>query len=197
LKEICLQHGIKRDGEQARSQWENDLMKEEEKYILTFHPHLQAEIIISGMPGQSSSAYSWRETAMTYGMYERPFTKMPFTYRFDSKIIVIEMAGKYSLDEIRQAIHNLFADPECPTNASLIINLTDSESIINRSPEEIKKIANVIVSISERFNCRIALVAPKDLPYDMKRMTSVGSSEKGIESEVFRTIAEAQKWLLP
>ena len=48
-KEIRLQRGIDRDGEQARSQWENDWMKEEEKYVLICNPHLHAERIISGM----------------------------------------------------------------------------------------------------------------------------------------------------
>lgn len=49
-KEIRLQRGIERDGEQARSQWEGDWMKEEEKYILACNPHLLAERIIDGMP---------------------------------------------------------------------------------------------------------------------------------------------------
>jgi uridine kinase len=49
-KEIRLQRGVERDGEQARSQWEDDWMKEEEKYLLTCKPHLHAERIISGMP---------------------------------------------------------------------------------------------------------------------------------------------------
>jgi uridine kinase len=48
-KEIRLQRGIERDGEQARSQWEDDWMKEEERYVLTHHPHLQADKIILGM----------------------------------------------------------------------------------------------------------------------------------------------------
>ena len=121
---------------------------------------------------------------------------MPVTYRFDSKINVIEMAGEYSLDDIRQAIHNMFADHECPTDAYLMINLTESQSINTRSPEDVKIIANVIASLGERFNFRMALVAPKDLPYGLMRMSSVGSAEKGIDSEVFRTVAEARKWLL-
>jgi uridine kinase len=49
-KEIRLQRGIERDGEQARSQWEDDWMKEEEKYILACSPHIHAGKIINGMP---------------------------------------------------------------------------------------------------------------------------------------------------
>jgi uridine kinase len=49
-KEIRLQRGIVRDGEQARSQWEDDWMKEEERYVHACSPHLHAERIIQGMP---------------------------------------------------------------------------------------------------------------------------------------------------
>jgi uridine kinase len=49
-KEIRLQRGIERDGEHARSQWEDDWMKEEERYILTCSPQLHAEKIIYGIP---------------------------------------------------------------------------------------------------------------------------------------------------
>jgi uridine kinase len=47
-KEIRLHRGIERDGEQARSQWEDDWMKEEEKYIDACHPQLLADKIMYG-----------------------------------------------------------------------------------------------------------------------------------------------------
>ncbi len=49
-KEIRLQRGIERDGEQARLQWEDDWMKEEDRYVSTCSPYLHAEIIVDGMP---------------------------------------------------------------------------------------------------------------------------------------------------
>ena len=49
-KEIRLRRGIERDGEQARSQWENDWMREEERYVLSCNPHQRAERIILGIP---------------------------------------------------------------------------------------------------------------------------------------------------
>ena len=49
-KEIRLQRGIERDGEQARSLWEENWMKEEEKYVSTCNPRLHADRIINGMP---------------------------------------------------------------------------------------------------------------------------------------------------
>jgi uridine kinase len=49
-RDVRLQRGLERDGEQARSQWEDDWMKEEDRYIASHKPHLQAHKIIQGMP---------------------------------------------------------------------------------------------------------------------------------------------------
>jgi uridine kinase len=49
-REIRLKRGLERDGEQARSRWEDEWMKEEDRYVATYHPHLQAHKIIQGMP---------------------------------------------------------------------------------------------------------------------------------------------------
>jgi uridine kinase len=49
-RDIRLQRGLERDGEHARSQWEIDWMKEEDRYIASHNPHLQAHKIIQGCP---------------------------------------------------------------------------------------------------------------------------------------------------
>ena len=118
------------------------------------------------------------------------------TYRFDSNIVVIEMVGEYSMDDLRATILNSLADSECPANSFLLINAGESRSIYNRSSENLKTMARFVASLGKRFNNRIALVAQDDLPYGLMRMSSVGSEERGIESEVFRTFTEARKWLL-
>jgi len=48
-RDIRLKRGLERDGEHARSQWEDDWMKEEDRYIVSYNPHLQAHKIIQGM----------------------------------------------------------------------------------------------------------------------------------------------------
>ena len=49
-RDLRLKRGLERDGENARSQWEDDWMNEEDIYIAKFNPHLQAHKIIQGMP---------------------------------------------------------------------------------------------------------------------------------------------------
>jgi len=121
---------------------------------------------------------------------------MPVNYRYDSNIVVIEMIGEYSMDNIRTAILNAFADSHCPNEPFLLINLVESLSIYHRSSEDVKNMAGFVASMGKRFNNRIALVAANDLPYGLARMSSIGSEEQGIKSGVFRTFAEARQWIL-
>jgi hypothetical protein len=121
---------------------------------------------------------------------------MPVQYSFESTIILIEAIGEYSKDDLRTVILNSMNDPLHKDNFSLLIDLTQSLSIYKRSSEEINEMASFVSSLAEHFNKRIALVSPQDLPYGMMRMSTAGSGEIGITSGVFRTLAEARKWLL-
>jgi hypothetical protein len=127
---------------------------------------------------------------------EKGSISMPVTYRYDCDIVVVEMVGEYSMDDLRKAILNSLAEPQCPANSVLMISLVGSQSIYTRSAEEVKTVAQFIASIGNSFHNRIALVAEADLPYGLLRMGSVGSEERGIASNVFRSMAEAREWLL-
>jgi hypothetical protein len=121
---------------------------------------------------------------------------MPVHYRFDSNIVVLEMVGAYSMDELRTVILNALADSSRPPNSFLLIDLTGSRSIYDRSAEEVTTMAGFVATLARQFNNRLALVAAEDLPYGLMRMSSVGSEERGIKAEVFRTAAEARNWLM-
>ena len=49
-RDLRLQRGQARDGEQAALQWEEDWMKEEDRYIGAQRPHLNVRKSILGMP---------------------------------------------------------------------------------------------------------------------------------------------------
>lgn len=120
---------------------------------------------------------------------------MPITYRFDSNMVIIEMAGEYSMADIQSAILNSLDDSNCPANPAILVDLTQSQSIYKRSSEDVKSMARSLVSLGKRFNNRVALVAPNDLQYGLMRMGSVFSEEQGMRAEIFRTFADARKWL--
>jgi hypothetical protein len=121
---------------------------------------------------------------------------MPVTYRFDATIVIITLSGEYSMEDIRTTILSALADAQCPTSPCILMDLSESRSIYNRSKEDVKVLSHSLASLAARFNNRIALVAPDDLPYGLMRMGSVFSAEAGFEPEVFRTYAEARTWIL-
>ena len=121
---------------------------------------------------------------------------MPVTYRFDSNIIVVEMAGKYSMNDLRTVILNSLTGTQISVKPLLLFNFGESRSIFIRSSEEINTMANFISTLTNRFSNRLAFVSAYDLPYGLMRFVSVKSAACGIEAEVFRTYEEARRWLL-
>lgn len=119
---------------------------------------------------------------------------MPVSYRFDSGIIVIEMIGEYPLDDIRKAVLDSLSDPACPANPRLIIDLTGSRIINERTPNEVRSVAGFVASLGDKFSNRIALVAPTNSKYGLMRMSSIGAEDKGIESGIFRNLDDALDW---
>jgi hypothetical protein len=121
---------------------------------------------------------------------------MSVKYRFDANIVVVEMIGEYSLNDIRTTILNSLADSARAPDSFLLIDLTKSKSICFRTSQEIQTMAIFVGSLGSRFNNRIVLVGPDDLKFGLLRMGSVGSEDRGVKSEVFRRFEEARKWLL-
>ena len=76
---------------------------------------------------------------------------MPVRYRFEAKIIVIEMIGEYTLDDIRQTFLGSLSDPACPANPRLIIDLTGSKSLNERTANEVRSVADFVASLGEKF----------------------------------------------
>jgi len=121
---------------------------------------------------------------------------MPATYRYDSNLVILELAGDYSMDDIRAAIRGSLADQSCPEKPRLLIDLTSSEVLRKRTSEDVKTIAEFVASLAERFDNRVAMVAPKDYQYGLMRMGSAGAESRGVSSRVFRAFDDARKWLL-
>ena len=121
---------------------------------------------------------------------------MPVTSHYDNNIIVIEMSGEYSQNEARELISGTFADTLLPKDAVLMIDLTKSVSIIQRSSGDIIALAEYINTFKELFHNRLALVTPDNLKYGLMRMTAVRGERSGIEIKIFREYSQARDWLL-
>lgn len=57
-REICLARGIARDGEQARTIWEQDWMPKEDDYVKTHFPRESADLLMNGAASYSSTGES-------------------------------------------------------------------------------------------------------------------------------------------
>ncbi len=121
---------------------------------------------------------------------------MPVMHRFDSDIIIIEMFGEFTMNDVRAAIVDSLDRAARSGRSHLLFNFGDSRSIHVRSSEEINTMVSFITALRNRFNHRLAFVSSCDLPYGLMRFVSVKSVNCGIDSEVFRTYAEARDWLL-
>ncbi len=121
---------------------------------------------------------------------------MPVTHRFDSNIIIIEMFGEYSINDVRATILSSLADAGGKGELFLLFNFGESRSMYVRSSEDVNTMVNFITSLANRFSNRLAFVSSYELPYGLMRFISVKSGSCGIDSEVFRTYAEARDWLL-
>ncbi len=121
---------------------------------------------------------------------------MPVTYRFDANIIIIEMFGEYTMNDVRTTIINSLDGEGAGRRSFLLFNFGESRSMVVRSSEEINTMVNFITSLANRFGNRLAFVSSYELPYGLMRFVAVKSGKCGIDSEVFRTYKEARDWLL-
>ena len=121
---------------------------------------------------------------------------MSVTYRFDSNIIIIEMFGEYSMNDVRTTILNSLSHSEGNGNPFLLFNFGESRTMYVRSSEEINVMVDFIIALAGRFNNRLAFVSSYDLPYGLMRFVSVKSGSCGVDAEVFQTYDEARDWLL-
>ena len=85
---------------------------------------------------------------------------MPAYYRYDSNVIVIYMAGEYSINDLRTTLLNSLADPERPPGSFLLFNFGESQTIHTRPTAEIQTMAQFIASMGTRYhrrmNCHIS-----------------------------------------
>ena len=103
--------------------------------------------------------------------------------------------GKYEPQDIIREFLAAIADPACPDPAALLVDVTKSESLENRAPQEIRQVAEYIGPYAKRIGGRCAIVASRDLHFGLSRMGSVYSEGVGVETAVFRDIPAALEWL--
>jgi hypothetical protein len=120
---------------------------------------------------------------------------MSINYRFESGTLVLQLEGEYSKEDLARLVLTALADPSCPVRPDLLFDFSFSKGIQHRSTRDVLEMAEFLLGLKDRLGTSVAFCAPEDLSFGFMRMGTVGIEDKGIRSEVFRTIDEAWAWL--
>jgi hypothetical protein len=122
---------------------------------------------------------------------------MPVSYSLDqgSAVIRTRCTGDVTFAEVVDHFRALRQDPNCPACLDVLLDLTKITSI--PSSDQLQAVSRVIGGVQEtvRFDgCAIA--ASTDVLFGMSRMFEVLARESFRATCVFRTVDEAEAWLL-
>jgi hypothetical protein len=120
---------------------------------------------------------------------------MGVSYAIDGKLVTISLEGTYEPQDIIRTFVDAMDDPRSPDRAALLLDVTRSESLSGRSPDEIRLVAEFLGPYAERIGGRCAVVAAKDVHFGLSRMGSVYTDGVGVKAEVFRDTESALEWL--
>lgn len=115
----------------------------------------------------------------------------------EGKLAVVTARGRYSMAELREGIDaalDAFGDEP---SAGLLFDLSGSESLGDRTAEDLRAMAIFLASRASRFSRRLAMVAVTDVSYGLMRMGAVTAESQGVAAHVFRDHGSARRWLVP
>jgi hypothetical protein len=122
---------------------------------------------------------------------------MPVTYQIDkaNRLIHTECTGAVTLAEVVDHFRQLEADPECPPYVDVLLDVTQEVTI--PSSDELRTVTLAIARVRRRVQFGFcAIVASTDALFGMMRMFEVFTEDYFRESRAFRTLEEAEAWLV-
>ncbi|MFZ0933715.1 MAG: hypothetical protein WB579_21700 [Bryobacteraceae bacterium] len=123
--------------------------------------------------------------------------KMPVSYRIDQDngMIRTRCVGNVTFEEVVDHFRDLEQDPNCPDRLDVLLDLTQTTSV--PSTEQLRAVSRVIggIQATVRFDS-CAIAASTDVLFGMSRVFEVVARERFGATYVFRTVAEAEAWLL-
>jgi hypothetical protein len=122
---------------------------------------------------------------------------MPVSYRIDqgNGIIRTRCGGNVTFEEVVDHFRVLEQDPNCPNRLDVLLDLTEMTSI--PSSDQLQAVSRVIGGIEEtvRFDT-CAIAASSDVVFGMSRVFEVLARKRFRTTCVFRSVDEAEAWLL-
>jgi hypothetical protein len=121
---------------------------------------------------------------------------MPVAYEIDHErsLIRTRCFGVTTLDEINTHFGELRSQPNMPEGLDVLLDLTQMVNAPER--DQLRTVAGEVKDLTPKLRWgAIAIVAPTDLLFGMSRMFGIFSEGHFANTGVFRTIAEAERWL--
>lgn len=121
---------------------------------------------------------------------------MSITYSYDpdSGILRTRCTGRVTLEDTLEHFDQVASDPNVPAGCKALLDLTQMESL----PEtrQVRSVADALDRRPKPLRSEPwAIVAGRDAMYGLSRMFQVFLEQAGIESRVFRSEEEAERWL--
>lgn len=120
---------------------------------------------------------------------------MPVRYTLTGSLLRLDLEGQYEPKDIIEQFLAGLADPTCPPQVGLMLDVTRSESLEARAPHEIRHVAEFLGPYVDRIRGRCAVVATKDIHFGLSSMGGAYTENVGVETAVFRGSESAIKWL--
>ena len=120
---------------------------------------------------------------------------MPVLSDIADHIISLRMVGAYLPADIRDELIRVLDQPQAGDAIGLLFDVSESESLKDRKPDDVKSMGYVLSSHSNQFGGRIALVGSTDFSYGMMRLGGVHLDSLAVRNRVFRDADSARSWL--
>jgi hypothetical protein len=122
--------------------------------------------------------------------------KMPVTYQIDNSrnLIRTRCTGPVTIHEVIEHFCQLEKDPDCPPGLDVLLDLSEETTVPTR--DNLREVASKISRIRRTVQFgACAIVASTDALFGMLRMFEVFAEQLFHESQVCRTVEEAEDWL--
>ena len=121
---------------------------------------------------------------------------MPVTYRFDREFSLIRTmcTGDVTFAEVVSHFRELERDATLPARLDVLLDLTEMRSV--PESDQLRSVAREVEHLQQRLEWgSCAIVASSDVLYGMSRILRVYAEAHFVNSNVFRELEEAERWL--
>ena len=119
---------------------------------------------------------------------------MPVHHALAGTVLLIAVDGDYTPDELHRVAETALAEPQTPSPARVLLDLSGAASLEGRSDEELAGTAAFFASQGGSLD-RVAVLVRGDILQDLMRMGTAFAVQKGLRASPFRDRDEAMRWL--